>query len=179
MGFPGASIVSFNGARARASTRIAALAAVAVGLATLAAGGVAADEPDAEAKSAAAADTGSRQADRRGDAQAEDGAADAAGKVESASEADEVRRIESEVIVREPVPVERCRKVRSTGSRVPKEVCTTITPTLSEGDRAAATAQEERTRDYLRRRDQHSNRAPSDNGIIGGDSALGGVGGGL
>lgn len=135
-----------------ASNRGWALAVVVAGLAALAIGAVpaGADAPDDEAASTAGADA-SRETDRR-DAPAKDGAAD--GK--PVGDTDAARDVESEVIVVEIEPEQKCRNVRVTGSRVPKRVCTMVTPSAVE--ELAEAAREQRTEDYLRRRDALSNR---------------------
>ncbi len=152
MNFSDASEASVDSGYSRPPMKAFALAALATALVALTVYGApaAADSQDAEAETAAIADTESGETRRRSDAGAEDGETDAAGKAEPADAPD----AERDVVLVEMEPVQECRSVRVTGSRVPKQVCTTVQPTL--GEQAEEAAAERRTEDYLRRRDQLS-----------------------
>jgi hypothetical protein len=177
MSFSGSSPGSFIRPHPCAAARISA--AVAMGLAMLAIGAApaAADQAEGQSNSATAADGVARAADRREDANANDPAAedDRAADAPDKTELARVGEIESEVRVTAaaPKPVQVCRKVRVTGTRMPKTVCSVVAQ--NDGDEVSDKAADQRTQDYLRRRDGLSTRrSPNETGFTGGQP-LGGL----
>jgi hypothetical protein len=185
MSFSGSSPGSFIRPHPCAAARISA--AVAMGLAMLAIGAApaAADQAEGQSNSATAADGVARAADRREDANANDPAAEADHRAADANdraadapdktELARVGEIESEVRVTAaaPKPVQVCRKVRVTGTRMPKTVCSVVAQ--NDGDEVSDKAADQRTQDYLRRRDGLSTRrSPNETGFTGGQP-LGGL----
>jgi len=141
MSIASAAVVSSYDACPRLHRGISALAAVALGVASLALGigPAAADEEDEKAESTVAAEAQAPEADDRAEGDAEDR------KAGASEEADA-----KELAVRDERRQD-CRRVRLTGSRLPKVVCTTVSQT------AVDTAQQEQAaREFLRRQEERS-----------------------